>query len=95
MANERKGFWAVPKFPKPTMTVLREDRGRMPDVILPSIPSRKRKHHQGSGANLLRSIQLFSGALIKIPPRDGRIRRRDIGIRRGTIRVRVIKRVDR
>lgn len=54
---------------KPFEYIAREDRGRMPNVVLPSIPSRVRKHHASSGTgSVLEAMYDYSGRRYVTPP---------------------------
>lgn len=81
-----------PLLRKPYVYIERCDRGRLPSVVLPSIPSKTRKHHASSGVrDVLMAMRLYSGRQVIIPKQDGQVRRRDKGIRLGFVSVRVIK----
>lgn len=81
-----------PLLSRPYAYIEREDRGRLPQVTLPSIPSKIRKHHASSGvSSILQAMRLYSGRLVTIPKQDGQVRRRDRGIKLGFVAVRVIK----
>lgn len=82
-----------PLLDKPYTYIERCDAGRLPSVVLPSIPSKIRKHHAASGhGSVLMAMRLYSGRQVIINKQDGAIRRRDRGIRAGFVSVRVIKR---
>ena len=83
-----------PLLSKPYAYISREDRGRLPSVVLPSIPSHIRKHHASSGVqSLLQAMRMYSGRQVIIPKQDGQVRRRDKGIKLGFVAVRVVRRV--
>lgn len=82
-----------PLLDKPYTYIERCDAERLPSVVLPSIPSKIRKHHASSGhSSVLMAMRLYSGRQVIINKQDGSVRRRDRGIKLGFVRVRVIKR---